>query len=82
MSKGFGDSELAQEQGEKANNQIIEKVLQQDREQADHARELQQAGRYGYCEDCGAKIDPDRLSVLPDSTRCMTCQGAWENAGR
>jgi DnaK suppressor protein len=32
------------------------------------------AGGYGLCEDCGARISAARLSFRPESTRCLTCQ--------
>jgi len=30
-------------------------------------------GTYGVCERCGELIDPDRLSVLPDTKLCIRC---------
>jgi DnaK suppressor protein len=32
------------------------------------------AGRYGRCEECGARIGPDRLEALPWATRCGPCE--------
>jgi DnaK suppressor protein len=32
------------------------------------------AGGYGLCEDCGARISAARLSFRPESTRCLSCQ--------
>lgn len=78
MSKGFGDSDFSQVLSDRATSQSIERVLEQDREQAEHARELMAKGAYGACEDCGQKIAPERLEVLPESTRCIGCQAAWE----
>lgn len=34
------------------------------------------AGTYGICEDCGDRIDPARLKVLPSATTCIKCQRA------
>ena len=31
-------------------------------------------GAYGSCEDCGQTIDPERLRMLPEATRCVACQ--------
>lgn len=31
-------------------------------------------GTYGLCVECGNAIDPERLSVLPEAARCITCQ--------
>jgi RNA polymerase-binding transcription factor DksA len=30
-------------------------------------------GTYGICERCGRPIDPDRLTVLPDTNLCIEC---------
>jgi phage/conjugal plasmid C-4 type zinc finger TraR family protein len=78
MSKGFGDSEFAQVQAERANTQTIQQVLEQDREQAERARDRKAHGAYGICEDCGKQIGAERLEALPDATRCITCQAEWE----
>lgn len=82
MSKGFGGSDFAQIQTDQATSQSIERLLEQDREQAEHARELRAKGAYGICEDCGKKIAPERLEALPEATRCIECQAAWEGGGR
>jgi DnaK suppressor protein len=34
-----------------------------------------EAGAYGVCERCGKPIDPARLEILPDTTRCIACAG-------
>jgi DnaK suppressor protein len=82
MSKGFGESDFAQVQSERANTQTIRHVLEQEREQADRARDRMAQGVYGICEDCGQKIAAERLEALPDATRCVACQAAWEIANR
>lgn len=33
-----------------------------------------EAGKYGYCVDCGREIDPDRLEIRPMSIRCVACK--------
>jgi DnaK suppressor protein len=82
MSRGFGGSDFAQVQGELVNSESIREVLEQEREQAEHARDRQAQGAYGICEDCGRKIGEERLAALPDATRCVACQAAWESANR
>lgn len=82
MSKGFGGSDFAQVQSDLANTQTIEQVLEQEREQAEHARDRIAQGAYGICEDCGRKIGEERLAALPDATRCVSCQAAWESSTR
>jgi RNA polymerase-binding transcription factor DksA len=32
-----------------------------------------QEGTYGRCAQCGAKIDPERLEILPTTTLCSSC---------
>jgi DnaK suppressor protein len=31
-------------------------------------------GTYGRCVDCGAAIPVERLEILPQTARCLTCQ--------
>jgi DnaK suppressor protein len=31
------------------------------------------AGHYGTCLNCGAKIPPARLAAMPEATLCMDC---------
>jgi DnaK suppressor protein len=33
---------------------------------------------YGVCEDCGERINPERLKVLPFAIRCRDCQESKE----
>jgi DnaK suppressor protein len=82
MSKGFGESDFAQVQAERANTQTIRQVLERDREQAAHARDRHAKGAYGICEECGGKIGEERLVALPDATRCVSCQAGWEKGNR
>ncbi|MEP7200809.1 MAG: TraR/DksA C4-type zinc finger protein [Chloroflexota bacterium] len=30
-------------------------------------------GSYAICEHCGKPIDPERLAILPGTTRCVEC---------
>ena len=32
-----------------------------------------QHGSYAICESCGKPIDPERLAILPETTRCVDC---------
>lgn len=36
-------------------------------------------GTYGTCERCGKPIDPDRLTVLPDTKICIECAQSGEH---
>ncbi len=31
------------------------------------------SGSYAICETCGKTIDPERLAILPETTRCVEC---------
>jgi RNA polymerase-binding transcription factor DksA len=33
-------------------------------------------GTYGRCEPCGARIDPERLDILPATSLCAACARA------
>lgn len=30
-------------------------------------------GKYGKCENCGKKIEPERLEAMPTATLCISC---------
>jgi phage/conjugal plasmid C-4 type zinc finger TraR family protein len=82
MSKGFGESDFAQVQSERANTQTIRQVLEQAAALAERARDRKAHGAYGICEDCGKTIGDERLAALPDATRCVACQAEWEAGNR
>jgi len=31
-------------------------------------------GKYGFCSNCSAMIDTDRLAILPTATLCLSCE--------
>lgn len=37
-----------------------------------------ETGEYGQCDDCGQKIDRERLTAIPYSTMCKECKSVWE----
>ncbi len=37
------------------------------------AMQRRASGSYGVCEMCGDLIDPERLRILPHTTRCVRC---------
>ena len=39
-------------------------------------------GEYGICEGCGEKISRERLTAMPQATRCLACKTQEERAGR
>ena len=50
--------------------------LKEKEERLRRAREALAAGTYGLCVDCGEAIPEARLRMVPDATRCVSCQGA------
>jgi DnaK suppressor protein len=59
-------------------DEAIKKVRSLGEQQARHAAELRDQGSYGACEACGRPIGEDRLQAVPEATRCISCQAAWE----
>jgi DnaK suppressor protein len=80
MSKGFGESDFAQILSDKATTDGVQRLLDENRQQAEHARSRRATGEYGICEDCGQKISAERLEFLPEATRCVACQSRQERA--
>lgn len=38
-----------------------------------HALQSLSSGKYGKCENCGKKIEPERLSAMPTANLCISC---------
>jgi RNA polymerase-binding transcription factor DksA len=82
MSKGFRNADETQAASEQATASAISQILERDREQAQHSAQLRAEGKEGVCEDCGGPIGAERMEALPDSTRCVACQSAWDQTNR
>ena len=82
MSRGFRSADVTQELSERAAADLLERVRQEEAEQAEHAAELREQGRSGCCEDCGGAIGAERLEFLPNATRCVNCQAAHDRDHR
>jgi RNA polymerase-binding transcription factor DksA len=78
MSRGFRDADTSQQMSAEETRDAIRRVEAVGKEQAQHAAELRNQGSHGKCEICGAAIGEDRLAAVPDATRCISCQTAWE----
>jgi phage/conjugal plasmid C-4 type zinc finger TraR family protein len=78
MSKGFGESDFAQILSDKATTESVQRLLDENRLQAERATSRKATGEYGVCEDCGQKISAERLQFLPEATRCVQCQARQE----
>ena len=57
---------------------IDENIRWQTGEAARRALARLQAGAYGTCTDCGAKIGARRLAAVPWTARCVRCQTSLE----
>lgn len=82
MSRGFRNSDETQEMAEQATASAINEIIERDREQAEHSAQLRAQGKAGVCEDCGGAIGAERMEALPDATRCVRCQAAYDQANR
>jgi DnaK suppressor protein len=56
--------------------------LERKLESIERAIQLAQKGAYGICENCGNRIDPARLEILPQATLCLRCQRELERRNR
>jgi DnaK suppressor protein len=56
--------------------------LERKLESLDRAIQLAQKGSYGICEQCGERIDPARLEILPQATLCLRCQRQFEQRNK
>jgi DnaK suppressor protein len=78
MSRGFRDSDTSQEMSAQETREAVRHVQAVAEEQAQHAADVRKLGGYGTCESCGRPIGDERLAAVPDATRCISCQAAWE----
>jgi RNA polymerase-binding transcription factor DksA len=70
--------DLAQALSERETSDRLVHLLDQNREQVEHALERVREGGYGICESCAVRIPPARLKYQPSATRCVECQGQWD----
>ena len=52
--------------------------LRQKLQALDHALASAREGTYGTCEDCGSRIEPARLEILPETRLCLKCRREFE----
>ena len=71
MSRGFRNADETQAMSDQAVANEIERILEQGRDEPSVTSD-------GTCRDCGAPIGAERVAALPDATRCVSCQAAWE----
>ena len=72
------DTDLAQALSDRETTDLLVHLLDQNREQVEHALEKVREGTYGICEGCGRRIPEARLRYQPAATRCVECQAHWD----
>jgi RNA polymerase-binding transcription factor DksA len=72
------ETDLAQALSDRETNDILVHLLDETREQVEHALDRVRQGGYGVCESCARRIPADRLRYQPAATRCVECQGTWD----
>lgn len=58
-----GLADLGRQESERQIREAIEEAL----------RLLPEGKSDGVCHDCGARIEPERLELLPGATQCSVC---------
>jgi RNA polymerase-binding transcription factor DksA len=72
------DTDLAQALSDRETSDLLVHLLDENREQVEHALQRIREGAYGVCETCGHRIPAARLSFQPAATRCVECQSHWD----
>ena len=52
----------------------LEKQIQANLADIEHALSKFEKGTYGLCDVCGRPIDPERLDARPQSSLCLSCK--------
>lgn len=52
----------------------LENRVRQEMAKVEHALEKIKKGTYGFCDNCGQPIDPERLEALPQANLCLKCK--------
>jgi DnaK suppressor protein len=66
--------DVASDLVERDKTQAIIFSLERKLEDIEHAIKQAQDGGYGICENCGKRIDPERLEIFPEATLCVDCK--------
>ena len=72
------EADLAQALSDRETSDLLVHLLQESREQVEHALERVHDGSYGTCESCARLIPAERLKYQPAATRCVECQAQWD----
>lgn len=66
--------EEASETAEFENRLAMERRILDQMAEVDYALEKFENGKYGICEECGKKINPERLEIVPHAKYCLKCK--------
>ena len=61
---------------------VMEKRVNEQLADVEHALHKFEEGTYGLCDNCGQPIDPARLEALPQASLCMTCKAQQAKNGK
>lgn len=67
-------SDLGQAAATRNTSEALRGLLDELQQDVERALARLEAGAYGTCEDCSQPISVRRLRVLPEATRCVSCQ--------
>ncbi len=66
----------AEQAQERENDEVLDAIGNETRAsiaEIQAALDRLEAGTYGLCDECGGKIGEQRLSAIPEATRCVDC---------
>jgi DnaK suppressor protein len=72
------ETDLAQALSDRETSDLLVHLLDENREQVEHALQRVREGAYGICESCAGRIPAERLRFQPAATRCVECQSQWD----
>ena len=52
----------------------LEKRINEQLADIEHALHKFEEGTYGFCDSCGQPIDPARLEAIPEANLCINCK--------
>jgi len=55
---------------------ILKEQMEDNLTEVENALRRLERGTYGLCENCGRRIDPARLEVIPQASLCLDCKAA------
>jgi len=71
------DTEAREEEGHER-VEALRDELTKSLARVKHALSKIGIGKYGYCDNCGKQIEPDRLKAFPMAEYCMACEKLME----